>query len=207
MHKSHLKLALLSALVLPGTAFAESFTGLAIGGGISQHSLDVDGNFSGSPPFSRGSTSDSGGFLDIGYTGAPNDKIRLTGGFRVYTVSSETKVFADDRAEVENLSVFYGRLGYVIEEINMIYGILEVGGADVTIHTDGYSSVSDELAATALGIGYARALNGNLNLSVEFIGRSYEDFEVNYSGGHLDGTRTIYEFEESTLVLGLYWQF
>lgn len=207
MSRIAVTLTLVAGLALPGAAPAQSFTGLGIGAGVTSHGLEAEGDFTASPSFASESTRETGLMLDVAYTVATGPDWRLTGGVRSYPVSIETNVFADDRVEIENIGALYGRLGYVIDDTSMVYGVLELGGTELTIRQDGYSPTTEDISTSALGFGYARSLDPGTELFVELLGRAYEEARVSYVGGPIGGQSKDYELTGGNLTLGIVMRF
>lgn len=199
-------LTAVAALVLAEGALAESFGGFALGGGASRHSLDVDATSSDSTLFpASGSARETGLMLDLAYSGSLAANVRLTGGLRLYPIALETAVFADDRVRIEDIGAIYSGLGYVFEGINMVYAVLELGAAEMTSRQTGFKPVSDEIATSAIGIGYMRRLDADVHVFVELLGRAYEDVRVSYVDVFVD-TRD-YDITGGNLTLGIALRF
>lgn len=204
-------MTLVLALVLPVTGQTASFQGFRFGAGASASVLAVggtfhDGQFVTQP--SNGVGGGLGGLVDAGYLfPLGNDKLRFGLGLRQHLGGAGTEVFSDDYYQVIGITAVYGSIGIVVNDSNMLYGILEPGRAAVTISKDGYEDVHGSVGTVALGVGYLTSATDRSDIFIEARWRGYGDTTVEYVGGSLDGGSTSYAGAELSGTVGISFGF
>ncbi len=172
-------LAVGASVLLPATGAAAPFEGAALSFGASSHALVVEAESSWSRDTS--SANELGGMIDIGIGGRPgSSNFFAQVGYRRYPIEIGTTVNGDERVEVSDIGVLYVQLGGVINDRNLVYGVLESGSADASVQKTGYEEASGEIDVIGAGAGYKRWISDNAEFFVEGISRVYEESEVTY---------------------------
>ncbi len=206
-------IATIALMLLPLPASATQFSGLSVGLGASAFSLELESEFDALGP-SSATTDKAGGMVDLGYGFLASRSVHLQAGVRGYPIEMEANLYDDDCVKIDQHVAAYGQVGYLFNDRNMLYGILETGQADVTVHTEGYPDRDFEPSTFAFGAGYKHALGSHVEFFVEGMSRAYDTMAIHYEGdgstpesGEYDGDKKDIDLSSTNVTAGFQFRF
>lgn len=195
-------------LALPATSAAGPFSGIGIGAYAHSSTAEAESTtfyWDGDSETAENEDSHGGLGLKLSYRSS-GDGFGYSFDARLQNFDATIQLYGDSRLDVNHFASVGTSIGYVAGP-HFLYGIAEVGVAGIEYRVDGYMNSSDSLLSFGLGVGYILAVNDNVELNAEVIGRRFQDYEVTYSGGHLNGSREEIETAAGTVSLGLNYRF
>ncbi|MEX1081843.1 MAG: outer membrane beta-barrel protein [Halofilum sp. (in: g-proteobacteria)] len=201
------------AMLFPLPAAATQFSGLSVGLGASSFSVDMESEFDAPGMGPSSATADkTGGMVDVGYGFMPSRSIHLQAGVRSYPIELEANLYDDDCVKIDQHVAAYGQVGYLFNDRNMLYGIFEAGGAEVTVHTEGYADREFEPDTFAFGVGYKYAMASYVEFFVEGMNRSYDMMDIHYGREPADseeyaGAKKDIDLTSTNLTAGFQFRF
>lgn len=199
-------LPVLAMSLVPSVAEAAPFSGLSVGIGAANQSLDMDAQFDFDSSTRSASARKAGPMLDIGYGGFISHTIHVQGGIRAYRVELEANLYSDDCIKLERENTVYGQAGYVFGQ-NLVYGLMESGSADVMVATEDYPDRNRDVGSFAYGLGYKRAVGDHVEFFVEGLARTYDMIDIHYERGEYEGAKKDIEMTASSVTAGVMFRF
>jgi len=202
----------LSVLILsPTSALAKSpFEGFYLGGqlGVGKFSMDTEYTGMGYSGDDDGSTSDLVGGVYFG-GGKPVTEVVYLGGEVDFMVHNQEIDYSQGYDTVELAWSIGGkaRLGGIIADRHLIYGLLGLRIAHFKSEIYGYTDSDETRAGISVGAGYEFAITHNIIARAEGAYTGYAPIEFEYVGGPYGGMKEEIDPTTFTTTVGLAWRF